>query len=202
MTDVDLVRVCQRPQDDAFEDAFEELFRRYRDRAYSIAFRMTGRTNDALDIVQESFSVVFRKLATFREDSLFSTWLYRIVVNCTIDHQRRERSVRATRTGSLSAIDSTAEPVDPQDGPPLRAESADLGRHVQAAVRMLSEKLRAIMILRYQEGLSYDELADVLGISLGTVKSRLARGHLALERILEGSLERLGLARHDGQGVA
>ena len=87
--DADLIAACRRPDADGFEQAFEALFLRYRDRAYAIAFRVVGNAGDALDVVQESFALVFRKLEGFRGGSLFSTWLFRIVVNCSIDHRRK-----------------------------------------------------------------------------------------------------------------
>ena len=80
-----------QPESEGFERAFEELFRKYRDRVYAIAFRIIGSSVDAMDVVQDSFSLVFRKLQGFRGGSLFSTWLFRIVVNCSIDHRRRSQ---------------------------------------------------------------------------------------------------------------
>ena len=94
--DRELIEACQDVQDDRFEAAFEELYRRYRDRVYSIAYRITGSTTDAMDVVQESFRVLFLKISTFRFDARFSTWLFRIVVNCSIDLKRRERDGETT----------------------------------------------------------------------------------------------------------
>ena len=196
--EAELIRICQNPEDDRFESAFEELFVRYRDRVYSIAYRMTGKATDAMDVVQESFCILFRRLSSFRADSQFTTWLFRIVVNCSIDHQRRELGRRRPSAGGLP-IDGL-DPEDPGDGPVDSAESAELGRHVQAAIARLSPKLRAIMILRYLEGQSYEQLAETLELSLGTVKSRLARGHLALEGLLGDTLERFGYTPAQKEG--
>lgn len=181
------IKACQDPAGDGFEAAFEALFERYRHRVYSIAFRITGSSSDALDVTQEAFSLVFRKVQGFRFDSLFSTWLFRLVVNCSIDHRRKEhgRTQRPIRNAALADV---AEPVDPSDGPESVAESRELCDHVQGAIHSLSPKLRAILVLRHLEGMSYDELAATLEVSMGTVKSRLARAHLALERHLRGSL--------------
>ena len=121
-----------------------------------------------------------------------STWLFRIVVNCSIDHRRRERPRSAGRGVSLSALDSYVEPVAENEDPSASAESAEIGEQVQASLQKLSPKLRAVMVLRYLEGLSYEELADTLQIQLGTVKSRLARAHVALEQILSRRLESFG----------
>ena len=87
--DADLIAACRHPEADGFEHAFEQLFLRYRERVYAIAFRVVGNSVDALDVVQESFALLFRKLHGFRGGSLFSTWLFRIVVNCSIDHRRK-----------------------------------------------------------------------------------------------------------------
>ena len=90
--DADLVAACRRPQGEGFEQAFEQLFVKYRERVYAIAFRITSSAADAMDVVQDSFALVFRKLDGFRGGSLFSTWLFRIVVNCSIDQRRRTRA--------------------------------------------------------------------------------------------------------------
>lgn len=177
---------CQNPADDGFEAAFEELYTRYHDRVYSIAYRMMGTTSDALDVVQEAFAVLFRKIGTFRFDAKFSTWFFRLVVNCCVDAKRRESSRSPTR---MSPVEDLAETPDSIADPGAAAESTELGDHVHLSLQRLSPKLRAVLVLRYLEGLSYDELAATLGISLGTVKSRLARAHLAFESVLEGTLE-------------
>jgi RNA polymerase sigma-70 factor (ECF subfamily) len=184
--DADLIAACRRPDSDGFEQAFEALFLRYRDRAYAIAFRVVGNAGDALDVVQESFALVFRKLEGFRGGSLFSTWLFRIVVNCSIDHRRK----RGTGT-EPAAGDVDADVVDESPGPEDRAHSRELGSQVQTAISLLSPKLRAILALRYLEDMTYEELAATLGLSLGTVKSRLARAHLALQSVVRNRFPHL-----------
>jgi RNA polymerase sigma-70 factor, ECF subfamily len=179
--DAELVQACRNPEADGFEAAFEALYVKYRDRVYSIAYRITGSAMDAMDVVQESFGLVFRKLGSFRSGSLFSTWLFRIVVNCSIDLRRRERSKQMQYADLELAGESV---VDPGDNPEVRAATSELGGQVQAAIQLLSPKLRVILALRYLEEMSYDELAATLSLSLGTVKSRLARAHLALEKVL------------------
>lgn len=89
--DAALVDACRRPDSDGFHEAFEALFERYRERVYAIAFRVSGNASDALDIVQESFALLFRKIGSFKGTSLFSTWLFRIVTNCSIDYRRRRK---------------------------------------------------------------------------------------------------------------
>lgn len=191
--DLDLVRACQDPNAEEFEAAFEALYHRYRDRVYSIAYRISGSSADAMDVVQESFSLLFRKIGSFRSDSLFSTWLFRIVVNCSIDNRRQAGSRFHSRAQSLSTVAAPAEPEEEQlPGPVESAEQGELERHVHDSIQRLSDKLRAILVLRYLEGLSYERLSQVLEISIGTVKSRLARAHLALHRVLDGTLGQFG----------
>lgn len=193
--DADLVAACRQPESEAFEAAFEGLFAKYRERAYAIAFRITGSGVDALDVVQDSFALVFRKLAGFRGGSLFSTWLFRIVVNCSIDHRRRT-NLRPD-AGARGATEETPgnEPVDLAPNPRELAARRELGDHVQSAISQLSPKLRVVLALRYLEDMSYEELAATLGLSLGTVKSRLARAHLALENVVRSRFPQLDLDR-------
>lgn len=189
--DADLVAACRLPDSEGFEQAFEALFGKYRDRTYAIAFRITGTAADALDVVQDSFALVFRKLGGFRGGSLFSTWLFRIVVNCSIDHRRRAGlhldSGRAADDAAIGQI------VDRSPDPRERAAKRELGDQVQLAISQLSPKLRVILALRYLEDMSYEELAATLSLSLGTVKSRLARAHLALENVVRSRFPHLDL---------
>ncbi|MHC4851947.1 MAG: RNA polymerase sigma factor [Planctomycetota bacterium] len=191
--DLDLVRACQDPNSDEFEAAFEALYHKYRDRVYSIAYRISGSSADAMDVVQESFSLLFRKIGSFRFNSLFSTWLFRIVVNCSIDNRRQAGSRLHRRAQSLSNVSDPTEPEEEQlPGPEESAEQGELERHVHRSIQRLSDKLRTILVLRYLEGLSYEQLCQALEISIGTVKSRLARAHLALHRVLDGTLGEFG----------
>ena len=196
-----LVARCQYPDSDEFEAAFEALYHRYKDRVYSIAYRITGTASDAMDVVQEAFSLLFRKIGEFRQEALFSTWLFRIVVNCAIDSRRQRSTVILRRTSnSLSDGNGALEPVDEDlPGPDEAAESSELGAHVHDSIQRLSPKLRAILVLRYLEQLSYDELCIALDVSMGTVRSRLARAHMALQRVMAGTLEPFGYqAESDG----
>jgi RNA polymerase sigma-70 factor (ECF subfamily) len=191
--DRDLVLGCQDPHADRFDESFERLYQKYRDRVYSIAYRMTGCSSDAMDVAQEAFSIVFRKIDAFRFDALFSTWLFRIVVNASIDYLRQSRGARRRPGVSLHTLATESEPADESLQAPLdRAADAELGAHVQSAIQRLSPKLRAVLLLRYLESQSYEDLATTLAISIGTVKSRLARAHVALENLLRGTLAPFG----------
>jgi len=201
--DLALIRACQNPNSEGFEAAFESLYQRYRDRVYSIAFRIVGTSGDAMDVVQEGFSLVFRKLASFRFDSLFSTWLFRLVVNCAIDHKRQRRNRplgnRQAACSDDSEFHDEHEPADRDRASPFdMAATQELGEHVHQCLQRLSPKLRAILVLRYLESMSYEELAATLDLSMGTVKSRLARAHLAIEQVLKGTLGAFGYQEEDG----
>lgn len=191
--DAQLVAACRDPNSEGFEEAFEVLFHRYRERVYAIAFRVAGNQADAMDIVQESFALLFRKLSSFRGTSLFSTWLFRIVVNCSIDHRRRNRGGRAPAL--LADQDATPEMVDENPGPRDSASVHEVGDQVQEAITQLSPKLRVILALRYLEEMSYEDLAATLELSMGTVKSRLARAHLALEHVVRSRFPHLDISR-------
>lgn len=189
--DTELIRRCQQATGEGFNEAFSELYRLFKDRVFSVAYRITGNPADALDASQETFSILFRKIRDFRFQSKFSSWVYRIAVNASIDLCRRS-SLR--NTGSLDNLfdDPKGNPDRPVFAPVDRAavrprtaaEESEFSRDIQTAIHRLSPKLRTIVILRYLENLSYEEVAEVLGCSLGTVKSRLARAHSALEPLL------------------
>ena len=193
--DKDLVLACQADKPQGLEGTFRTLYEEYKDRVYNTCYRITGNPADALDASQETFGILFRKIDSFRFESRFSSWVYRIAVNASIDLKRRSTQRRAT---SLDA------PVDAQTGEGLRTEiedeaterpSAAASRHeleqeVQRAISRLSPKMRVITVLRYLEALSYEQIAQTLQISIGTVKSRLARAHQALDRELTPVLDK------------
>jgi len=193
--DADLVLACQGRALEALDGPFQALYDRYKDRVYNVCYRITGNASDALDASQETFGILFRKLAAFRFESRFSSWVYRIAVNASIDLKRRVSSRR------LASLESVAEGSGLEGGrfdvrddgvepPPASASRRELEEEIQRAIDRLSPKLRAITVLRYIESLSYDEIAESLQISLGTVKSRMARAHYALDRELTPVLDR------------
>ncbi|MCB9882634.1 MAG: sigma-70 family RNA polymerase sigma factor [Planctomycetes bacterium] len=182
--DRDLVILCRSEDDDVRARAFRRLYELYRDRVYNTALRIIGNASDALDASQETFSIIHRKVGKFRFDSKFSSWVYRIAVNTSIDLRRRDQSRRMSSTEATEQAQSgLQEPAESEDRQPHRSlGSQELERQVQEAISALSPKLREVVVLRYTEGLSYEEVAETLQCSIGTVKSRLARAHDALER--------------------
>jgi RNA polymerase sigma-70 factor (ECF subfamily) len=179
--------------------AFTALMERYQARAYTVAFGIVRSRDDALDVVQDAFIKVHRSLDRFQGQSTFYTWLYRIVVNLCID-QRRKRARSRTEVMDNTAPEHVNRAAEfdgthrPGTKPNQNAEDRELGRHIQAAMEQLTENHRAILLLREVDGLSYDELAQVLEISKGTVMSRLFHARQNMQRLL-----RPALGLNDGQ---
>jgi len=193
--DAKLVSACQSSANAGLEGPFRELYDRYKDRVYNVCFRTTGNPTDALDAAQETFGIVFRRIREFRFQSRFSSWVYRIAVNASIDLKRRSRT---RRFASLEAVQEAGDAEggrfevydDSAEMPSQVVSRRELEDEVQRAILRLSDKLQQVIVLRYVENLSYEELAEVLDISLGTVKSRLSRAHEALNRELTPVLDR------------
>lgn len=206
--DAILVQACQKALSSAgqpgLEGPFRALYELYKDRVYNVCFRISGNANDALDASQETFGILFRKLPEFRFQSKFSSWVYRIAVNASIDLRRRSRRLTSIESiGQESGrerdggLESAHDIRDERAEHPVQAMTRqELEGQIQSAIDRLSPKLRAITVLRYIEALSYEEIAEALQVSLGTVKSRLARAHDSLDRELTPILDRY----HVGEG--
>jgi len=166
--------------------ALDELFRRHREVAYGIAYRLVGNRDDALDVVQESFIHVMRGVHTFRGQSSFRTWLYRIVTHASLDYRRW----RALRTAESLDGESAPDPGPDQGqrSPQDEAADRDLYAAIEQALANISEKNRAALVLFAIEGLSYKEIADVLGISVGTVMSRIFNARQRLKELLASEI--------------
>ena len=162
--------------------ALDELYRRHREAAYGIAYRLVGNREDALEVVQESFIHVMRGIQTFRGQSSFRTWLYRIVTHAALDYRRW----RALRVADSLDSDTSTEPVAQASdrSPQEAAADRDLGAAIDKALSNISEKNRAALILFAIEGMPYKEVADVLGISIGTVMSRIFNARQRLRELL------------------
>lgn len=166
-----LVSRCQEGD----EEAFSELVRKYQTRVVGIAFSVVRDADEAVDVAQEAFIKVHRSLRGFRGKSSFYTWLYRITVNLAID---RDRKRKRQPTESLEAIEersSTGEAVFAGSEPSPHEVAADgeMSEIVNRAIESLSSRHRTVILLRDVQGLSYQEIAEVVGCSLGTVMSRL-----------------------------
>lgn len=165
------------------QSAFEQLLDRYQKPVYHQALRLVGNPEDAADVTQEVFIKVWKHLPSFRGESGFSTWLYKLTDNTAIDLIRREKK----RQGDSSLDDAESAaffPADPSPTPHQAAEQAELKQAVAEGLRQLSEEHRRVLVLREINGLSYEEIGDILGLSPGTVKSRLARARISLAKFL------------------
>ncbi len=158
--------------------ALRLLFEEYKDRVYSIAiYSMSGDEMAAADVTQQVFLKLMTRIGQFRGDSEFTTWLYRLVINtCHDEHRKRRRFV--------SLADTFLRTHASGESPRARYARKELSSRVQAAIAQLKPKLRSPILLRYVDGMSYEEIGEVLGCSKGTVASRLNRAHKALGKRL------------------
>lgn len=154
--------------------AFSELVARYQDRIYRFLVRLTRSQDDALDLAQETFLRAYRGLPRWRPDALFKTWLFRIARNLAFDLLRRHKRVE------FVALEEDADIADPAPGPDAALETAQRLRMLEAALLRLPVEHREILLLREIEEMSYEEIAVVLDLNPGTVKSRIARARATL----------------------
>jgi len=187
------------------EGAFEALVSRYQQPVYNLVYRLMDDPSDACDVVQEVFLKVFRNVSSFRGSSTLKTWIYRIAVNEAYNHRRwfhrhrkREVGLESDEDGSRSYQDILSDhgrsPFDLALGTETRAL-------VEKALLEVNEVFRPAIILRDMEDMSYEEIAEVLQVSIGTVKSRILRGREALRRTLTGCLEPESAVRFKPQVV-
>lgn len=165
-------------------DAFARLLELYEKQVYHHALRMVGNAEDAADVTQECFLKVWQGLPSFHGDSAFSTWLFRLTDNACIDLIRREKKRRGELSLDGEEQDYSAALADPAPTPQQALEQKELHRAVREGLAALSEEHRRVLILRELDGLSYEEIGDILGLTPGTVKSRIARARLALAKFL------------------
>lgn len=163
------------------ESAFESLVHLYEKRVFALAVRMCGNQEDAAEAAQEAFLAAWQGLRFFRGDSSFSTWLYRLTSNACVDLLRKENRHQGP---SLDDETVSAEVPDPTPTPEKAVEQQELRRQIEAGLQTLSPEHREVLILREIQQLSYDEIADVLSLDLGTVKSRINRGRRQLREFL------------------
>ena len=168
------------------ESAFEQLVQDNQNRIYNLTLRMTGNPDDALDMAQEAFLRAWRGLKFFKGDSAFSTWLYRLASNVCLDHLRKQKRRQNINLSQLSDEEDNGPPDVPDERyqPDLCLEKKSLREAVQRGLDLLSEEHRQVLVMREISGLSYQEIADVLDLEAGTVKSRINRARLALRKIL------------------
>ncbi|MGD2114665.1 MAG: sigma-70 family RNA polymerase sigma factor [Acidobacteriota bacterium] len=179
-------------------EAFAELYRAYERMVFNLALRLSGDRERAADLSQEIFLRVYRHLDRFRGRSSLKTWIYRVAVN----HCRSRLRPRALRielfTPSREDEDPLAEVADSRRGPEELAMAGDAERALRAALAELPRSFREAVVLRDLEGLAYDEIAEVLGVKIGTVRSRIARGRRRLSELLGPPPDRRQAGAGDG----
>lgn len=165
-------------------ESFGELVRKYQDRLYNAIVHIVGNMEEARDVVQEAMVQAFRRLETFQNSSAFYTWLYRIAFNTAASRRRRKHDCASLDYGRESKGE---EPVDSGPAPSERLEREERCQCVRQAITRLTEEQRAVLVLREMEGLHYEEIAEILALPVGTVRSRLHRARMQLREMLVGS---------------
>lgn len=168
--------------------AFEMLMEKHMGIIYNIALRMAANQDDAEDMTQEIMIKIFRSLSSFKGNSKFSTWIYRVAVNTCLDELKKKKNKKhLSLDAEISGDDGEGqlEIKDDSPSPEKLAEQNELRDMVAAAVKLLSDEHRAVIVLRDIRGMSYSEIAEILGCSDGTVKSRISRARAQLKMILE-----------------
>jgi RNA polymerase sigma-70 factor (ECF subfamily) len=167
-------------------DAFEEIVERYKHKLYQLAFRMLGNRMEAEDVAQEVFLRVYANLASYDHKHKFSTWIYRITTNLCIDRLRKRQHVFSLdqEAAGMEGLDMYSQIPSPQKTPEGEVMTLELQTEVQKAIDRLPPQYKSIMILRYLQDLSLQEISDVVELPVTTVKTRIHRGREALKKLL------------------
>lgn len=153
--------------------AFNRLMANHEKRMYAVALRMFANREDAQDCLQEAMLRVYRSIGSFKGQSSFSTWLYRITMNTCLDELRRKKNKQNTSLDNL--LEQGWSPADESVAPEQHALQSEFRHELQLAIRELPEDMRSAVVLRDVQGFAYDEIAQVLNVNVGTVKSRISR---------------------------
>jgi RNA polymerase sigma-70 factor (ECF subfamily) len=187
--------VCRLKEGD--EQAFVEAFHLYKDFIYTLAFKLLNDKTEAMDVTQEVFVTLFRKIGAFRGDSSLKTWLYRVAINQATNRNRwwKRRFKHRTLSLDLASYNTSARPVRLKSyaaSPAGEYYSKELRQALQQSLQQLSFDQRVAVTLRDVEGLTYEEIAELTSATVGTVKSRIARGREKLRRLLRPYRRGLG----------
>ncbi len=178
--DAELVEGFQRGE----TSAFGHLVLKYQDRIYNLCRHVLGDAHDADDAAQDTFTKAYQNLNKFKPEASFYTWLYRIAVNTCLDYKKRP-FFESIFGSHVEGDDESVEPVSGEASPEKLYESKQLGQALRQSLGKLSLKLRTVIILKEIESLSYEEIADILDVSVGTVKSRIFRAREELKTLLK-----------------
>ncbi len=180
--DVELIRGFKRDN----ESTFERLVLKYQNRIYSLCRHILGNAHDAEDAAQDIFIKAYQNLNNFKPEASFYTWLYRIAVNTCLDYKKRPffESIFKSSTKGVGE-EFISEPASDEPSPEKIYESKQLGQILRKSLAKLSLKLRTVIVLKEIEGLSYEEIAEVLDVSIGTVKSRISRARKELKILMK-----------------
>ncbi|HIE50637.1 MAG TPA: sigma-70 family RNA polymerase sigma factor [Armatimonadetes bacterium] len=186
-TDETLVQRCLNGD----TEAFDALVRRYQRPIYNLAYRLTSDPEEANDLAQEIFLRVYERLHTFQPEAAFRPWLYRVATNWCLNALKRRRppTVSLETGGGIEGEERPLELPDLVEDPARLAERRELQERVQQAILTLPPKYRIVMLLRYAQGLSYEEIATALEMPLGTVKIHLHRAKAHLKERLRDLYE-------------
>ena len=167
--------------------AFDELLGAYEKKMYAVCLRMSGNHEDAQDCLQETMLRVYRAISGFKGQSTFSTWLYRVAMNTCLDELRKKRNRTSTSLDGL--LEAGWSPSDEFDTPERHALNREKSAEIRRVIAELPEDMRAAVVLRDIEGMSYEEIARVLDINVGTIKSRISRGREKLREKFQSKAE-------------
>ena len=190
VSELELVRQCQAGQ----SEAFDQLVIRYRTRVFAMIYNMVHNEQDAWDLAQESFVKAWKSIKRFRRHSSFYTWIYRIVMNVTIDWLRKKQ-IKGAGTEfddavQMKDIDPASRTVPKADPlPHQQLEHAEIRARIDRAIKQLSPEHRAVILMKEIEGMQYHEIAETLGCSIGTVMSRLFYARKKLQHLLRDVYE-------------
>lgn len=176
--------------------AFDELVRRYEKQVFNFAYRMTQNYDDASDIASDAFMKVYNAIESFRGDANFSTWLFRIITNLYLDSRKRSKAhmnIPLDEYIDLEESSVARQIEDPSPSPIQQIEANERADVIGQAINELPEYQRVMVLLYHTHGKSYEEIAEIVGLPIGTVKSRLNRARLALKKSLESERELFGL---------
>lgn len=181
--DADLIARCKTGD----RNAFDELIRKYEKKVYNFAYRLCGNHEDAGDIASETFVRLYNSIGSFRGDASFLTWLFRVITNIYLDERKRQKARPRQSLEEMIELEETSlvrQIEDPQPGPEDLLQAGERTDLLQAAIEALPEYQRVMIVLYHTENRSYEEIAELMQLPIGTVKSRLNRARLTLRERL------------------